>query len=220
MKLYNYVYRITNMKSSKHYYGVRSSKVEPKLDLGIKYFSSSSDKKFIKEQKENKSIFKYKIIKIYKTREEATNLEIKLHDKFDVAKNEMFYNKSKQTSCKFDTSGTKLSKEHIEKIKNYKLTEEQKMKHKLALIGRKHSEETKLKMSNSAIGKKKSEKAKENMRKPKTEEHKKKLKEVKSGENNPMFGKKQKKLICPHCNRLISVNVINQFHNDKCKQFK
>lgn len=119
MKLYNYVYRITNMKSSKHYYGVRSSKVEPKLDLGIKYFSSSSDKKFIKEQKENKSIFKYKIIKIYKTREEATNLEIKLHDKFDVAKNEMFYNKSKQTSCKFDTSGTKLSKEHIETKKSW-----------------------------------------------------------------------------------------------------
>lgn len=105
MKKYNYVYRITNKKENKHYYGVRSSKVEPKLDLGIKYFSSSSNKEFIKEQKENKDTFKYKIIKIFETREEAVELEIKLHFKFDVGTNEAFYNKSKQTNKGFDTTG-------------------------------------------------------------------------------------------------------------------
>ena len=68
---YHYVYRITNTQTNKHYYGVRSSKVEPKLDLGIKYFSSSTDKEFIKEQKENKTIFKYKIIKQFNSRKEA-----------------------------------------------------------------------------------------------------------------------------------------------------
>ena len=217
---YNYVYRITNKENNRHYYGVRSSKIEPKLDLGIKYFSSSRDKEFMNEQKSNRDNFKYKVIKIFETREEAINLEIKLHKKFDVSKNSNFYNRSKQTSVGFDTSGTTLSNEHIEKIKNYKPTEEQKLKHRQSMLGRKHSEETKLKMSQSAIGKKKTDEAKKNMRKPKSEEHKKKLKEVKSGENNPMFGRKQKRLLCPHCNREISVNTINLFHNDNCKLFR
>ena len=61
--MFHYVYRITNKKENKHYYGVRSSKVEPKLDLGVKYFSSSTDKEFINEQKINNYLFKYKIIK-------------------------------------------------------------------------------------------------------------------------------------------------------------
>ena len=34
----HYVYRITNKIENKHYYGVRSCKIDPKLDLGIKYF--------------------------------------------------------------------------------------------------------------------------------------------------------------------------------------
>lgn len=110
MSKYHYVYRITNTKEQKHYYGVRSSKIEPKLDLGIKYFSSSRDKEFMNEQKENKSIFKYKVIKIFETRKEAVKLEIKLHSKFDVGLNESFYNKAKQTSTGFDTSGISVNK--------------------------------------------------------------------------------------------------------------
>lgn len=115
MLKYHYVYRITNTQTNKHYYGVRSSKVEPKLDLGIKYFSSSTDKEFIKEQKENKSIFKYKIIKQFNSREEAVKLEIKLHSKFDVGLNESFYNRAKQTSTRFDTTGIKHTDEFREK---------------------------------------------------------------------------------------------------------
>ena len=65
---HHYVYRITNTQEKKHYYGVRSSKVEPKSDLGINYFSSSTDKQFIKEQKENKRVFKYKVVKQFDSR--------------------------------------------------------------------------------------------------------------------------------------------------------
>ena len=83
---YNYVYRITNKDNNKHYYGVRSSKVEPKLDLGIKYFSSSTDKEFINEQKANKDKFKYKIIKIFDDRLDANKFESELHKKFEVHK--------------------------------------------------------------------------------------------------------------------------------------
>ena len=92
MSKYHYVYRITNTQEKKHYYGARSSKIEPKLDLGIKYFSSSKDKDFIQEQKENKDIFKYKVIKIFQARKEADKHEIFLHNKFNVKSHKQFYN--------------------------------------------------------------------------------------------------------------------------------
>ena len=40
----HYVYRITNIKENKHYYGTRSCEIEIKDDLGFYYFSSSTDK--------------------------------------------------------------------------------------------------------------------------------------------------------------------------------
>ncbi len=53
MKKYHYVYRITNTVLRKHYYGSRTSKIRPNLDLGVIYFSSSTDKNFLKDQKLN-----------------------------------------------------------------------------------------------------------------------------------------------------------------------
>ena len=88
--MFHYTYRITNIKLNKHYYGTRTCKCEPKLDLGIKYFSSSKNNDFIKDQKENPNNFKYKIIKIFRSRKEAIELEIKLHERFDVGKNKSF----------------------------------------------------------------------------------------------------------------------------------
>ena len=66
--IYYYVYRITNIVNNTHYYGRRFSKILPKLDLGIKYFSSSSVKEFILDQKQNRHNYKYKIIVITKTK--------------------------------------------------------------------------------------------------------------------------------------------------------
>lgn len=104
MTKYHYVYRITNIVEHKHYYGVRSSKVHPSQDLGIKYFSSSTDKEFLLEQKLNKENFKYKVIKTFETRTEANLLESKLHNMFEVHKNKNFYNKYSSNSKTFDTS--------------------------------------------------------------------------------------------------------------------
>lgn len=104
---YHYVYRITNIKESNHYYGTRTSKSLPCEDLGINYFSSSKDKDFIQDQKTNPQDYKYKIIKTFSTRKEALNLEIKLHNKFDVGVNPSFHNRAKQTSTSWDTTGTK-----------------------------------------------------------------------------------------------------------------
>lgn len=112
MSKFHYVYRITNTIENKHYYGVRTSKVEPKLDLGFKYFSSSTDKEFIQEQKENKFIFKYKIIKQFDSREDANMYEHNLHEKFQVHTNTNFYNLAISRGCeKFAMPGTVYAKD-------------------------------------------------------------------------------------------------------------
>ena len=118
MTKYHYTYRITNKVEQKHYYGARTSIIHPSEDLGIKYFSSSSNKEFLIGQKDNPDNFKYKVIKIFETREAALSLEVKLHAKFNVGVNESFYNKAKQTTTRFDTAGTHVifSKEHKEKL--------------------------------------------------------------------------------------------------------
>ena len=156
---YHYVYRITNKENNKHYYGVRSSKIEPKLDLGIKYFSSSTDKEFMNEQKLNKDKFKYKIIKTFDTRKEAELIEVKLHTKFEVQNNNNFYNKAKSTLMGFSVEGRKQTREHIEKrIKGY--------------AGKTFEE---------IYGVDRAKEIKEILSRPKSEEHKKKLSLAKTG---------------------------------------
>ena len=108
---YYYTYRITNTQENKHYYGTRGCNIPPIQDLGIKYFSSSYDKQFKQLQKTNPTIFKYKVIRVYTTREQAIALEVRLHTHFDVARNPHFYNQAKQTSNKFDRSGCALTEQ-------------------------------------------------------------------------------------------------------------
>lgn len=114
--IYHYVYRISNLSTRKHYYGVRSCKVEPKFDLGVKYFSSSTDVDFIHDQKTNPQNFRYKVVRLFITRQEAMDFEIILHEKFEVSSNENFYNRANATSSGFGMSGTHFSAEHKEKL--------------------------------------------------------------------------------------------------------
>ena len=111
--IYHYVYRITNLVESKHYYGKRSSKIEPHLDLGKKYFSSSRDKDFMRDQKENPQNYKYKVVFICKSARRAIELETTLHDMFDVGRNQSFYNKVKQNGNGFDSTGIVVVKNSL-----------------------------------------------------------------------------------------------------------
>ncbi len=106
ISIYHYVYRITNLVENKHYYGKRSSKIHPKHDIGVKYFSSSKDRNFIADQKSNPQNYKYKIIRRFENSKSALEFEVLLHNKFDVGRNVNFYNRAKQTSSGFDTTGT------------------------------------------------------------------------------------------------------------------
>ena len=116
--IYHYVYRITNLVEKKHYYGKRSSRIDPKEDLGKKYFSSSTNREFKVDQKKNPQNYKYKIIKIFRTSAEAYTREIKLHKIFDVGVNSNFYNKIKQTNYGIDNTGILHTEEHKAKIRN------------------------------------------------------------------------------------------------------
>ena len=103
---YHYVYRITNIKLNKHYYGTRTSKnIVPIEDIGIYYYSSSMNSLFIEDQRKNPKDYRYKIVRTYKHREDALLLECILHNKFNVDSNDNFYNDAKQSSTKFNFLG-------------------------------------------------------------------------------------------------------------------
>jgi hypothetical protein len=177
---YYYVYRITNKIHNKHYYGYRSSNTIPGLDIGIKYLSSSSDKDFIKDQIQNPQNYKYVIVRIFNNREDAHNLEIKLHARFNVGANPSFYNKAKATSSKFSITGTTLSEQTKKKMSESRkgriVTQETRNKISIANkgtthdanfrdavkmrmqgnshhTGKKHNDASKLKISESLKGK-------------------------------------------------------------------
>lgn len=47
----NYVYLVTELDTGKKYIGVRSCNIDPIEDLGKKYYTTSSNKQFIINQK-------------------------------------------------------------------------------------------------------------------------------------------------------------------------
>jgi group I intron endonuclease len=176
---YHYVYRITNVSSKKHYYGRRSCRnCHPKDDLGIKYFSSSTDNDFKKDQKEHPESYHYKIVRICESRNNALELEMLLHEKFDVGINESFYNKAKQTSLRFSYDPT--GKNHSEETR--KKMSESKKGEKCYWYGKELSEDTRKKMSDARKGEKHPLYGKQH-----SDEHKKKLSEANKGEKNYQF---------------------------------
>ncbi len=100
----HYTYLITELSTNMKYIGVRSCNGDPINDLGIKYFSSSSNKDFIKNQKENKNNYKYEVLSIYKSRKDAIIEEARLHELYNVKFNSTFYN-AYNSSKGFDATG-------------------------------------------------------------------------------------------------------------------
>ncbi len=183
---FHYVYRITNKITNMHYYGDRSCNCHPSEDIGIKYFSTSTLKFFIKDQKINTQDYKYKIVKIFETcREDAKQLEVDLHKRFDVKNHPQFINRANQTSSGFKCAsvmsitqkkkisntlkGRLVSQETRNKLSVVNMghiqSEYTKAKLKEANTGRVISEETRQKISKSNTGKKRSNEFSENLSK-------------------------------------------------------
>lgn len=216
MSEYHYVYRITNKLLGKHYYGVRTSKLEPHADLGIRYLSSSRDKAFIDDQKKNKDNYRYKVICCFKDRKKAVIFEMKLHSLFDVGRNPNFYNRSKQTASGFDTAGISFESESSRERKRQKWLTDNPNKYRSScgknnpmygthrtgeenpFYGRSHTEVSRANMSKAKKGRKL------------TEEWKQKLKEA---------WKKRTTLTCPWCGlETIHIGNYNRYHGDNCKR--
>lgn len=140
---FHYVYRITELVTRTHYYGDRSCNCHPKDDIGVKYFSSFSNYLFKNDQQQNPHRYRYKVIKIFKSkdgysRKNAKELEVKLHLKFDVKNNKNFINRANQTSSGFCSSRN-----------NIPCTADKKKKISATLTGRKRPEES---IKKSGIG--------------------------------------------------------------------
>ena len=219
---YHYVYRISNLIERKHYYGVRTSDIEPKYDIGINYFSSSTNKSFIKDQKENPQNYKYKVFMIFVSRIDAHNMESLIHKRLNVAKNESFYNlanAAKNGFCIIDEDikqkisntlrGRKVSEETKKKIststKGIKIIpNEQRKKISKTLQGHIVSEETKIKISASKIGSLPWNKG--------GGVYSEELKEKMANS-----AKNRLKVECPHCLKLVDSCTSKRWHFDNCK---
>ena len=100
MSKHHYVYH-SYEEWGREYIGIRSCNCLPEED--IKYFGSFKDKTFSPTEKI--------ILFVCETRKEAAEIEIELHDFFDVAINPQFANRAKATSTKFDRTGVPCTKE-------------------------------------------------------------------------------------------------------------
>ena len=103
-------------------------------------------------------------------------------------------------------TGWRHSEETIAKLRKPKRSKENYKK----------TEEHKRKIGDAHRGKKRSprpEEVKQKLRKPKSDEFKKRVSETMSG-----VSKKVEQ--CPHCDKIGGVNVMKRFHFDNCKQKK
>ena len=189
---YHYTYRITNIKERMYYYGVHSCDCLPKEDIGIKYFSSAK-KEFIKHQKENPQEYKYKVIKIFDTRDEANLHEEFLHKKFCVSRNKLFYNK-RNANDKFD--GSSRTDEDIKKLNAINIGNQHNK-------GRKHSAEINAKKAspgekNGMYGKKHPPERIDKISKQ-------------------ISLSKIIKCICEYCSKEVDKGNYNRWHSSNCK---
>lgn len=157
--MYHYTYILLDPESDMKYIGMRSCKCKPDEDayMGSSYAMTIEDKRKCDKL----------ILEEFETREEALQHEIRLHEQFQVHVNPEFWNLAKQTSTKF-----------VSNRKGCKLTEEHKRKCSEALKGRKmpkFTEEHRQKISAARTGTKASY------------ELRKKLSEMRKGENNSNF---------------------------------
>ena len=159
MTKHHYVYH-SYEEWGRDYIGCRSCDCLPEEDT--KYFGSFRDKTFFPTEKT--------ILFVCETRKEVVEIEIKLHDLFDVAVNPQFANRSKQTSTGFDRTGVLESEEHKKKLS-------------VANTGKTHTEAQKKAQSERMSGEKHPQYGV-----PHTEEWKKAQSERNSGENNPNYG--------------------------------
>lgn len=157
--MYHYTYFITVNNPTderKYYIGVRSCEKAPEED--IFYFGSC--KPFSDWQKENgRDGLVKEILSVFPSRGLALEHEIELHNLYEVAKNKLFWNRAKQITTGFDTTGTTDVYN-----KGIPMSDEQKIKISKAKIGKPLSQEHRDRISKTLNGRRKSEEHKMKIR--------------------------------------------------------
>ena len=161
MKPYTYI--VKHKPTGKLYYGYRgANKVSPHKDLWNKYFTSSKQILALVEQ-DGKDAFEYEIRKVFESMEDAVNWESKALRRLKVLHSDKWFNQN--------IAGYVMpTAESNKKISEYHM-------------GKPKSEEHKRKLSESQKGKPKKSTAYQ------TDEYRKKMSLLKSGENNGRYGK-------------------------------
>lgn len=110
-KTYHYTYKIVNKVTQEYYIGRRSCNINPSEDLGIKYFSSSSNTQFKNHQKTSPELFEYHIFKIFDNIQDVILSEIILHAIWQVKDDPLAINKANATDTKFDCTGYRFTEQ-------------------------------------------------------------------------------------------------------------
>jgi hypothetical protein len=155
-----YTYLIKHRPTGQVYYGVRSAnKVDPYEDLWNKYYTSSPKVQKLIEET-GKESFDVEVRKVFETKEQAVAWETKVLRRCKVLHDNRWINQNVAGYIiPTEESNKKISDFHKDKPK---------------------SEEHKEKIRQGNIGKKKP---------PRTDEYRALMSKLKSGANNPMYGK-------------------------------
>jgi hypothetical protein len=155
-----YTYLIKHRPTGKVYYGFRSAnKVDPQEDLWNKYYTSSPKVQKLIEET-GKESFDVEVRRVFETKEQAVAWEAKVLRRCKVLHDDRWINQN--------VAGYIIpTEESNKKIRDF---------HK----DRPKTEDHKQKIRDGNIGKKKP---------PRTDEYRALMSKLKSGENNPMYGK-------------------------------
>ena len=93
--MYHCVYCITEISSNMQYIGSHTSHILPHDDIGINYFSSSTNHDFIQSQKDHPHNYIYKILSTHDNYADALKEEARLHHLYNVDISHLYYNKVK-----------------------------------------------------------------------------------------------------------------------------
>ena len=135
----HYVYLLQSKVEEKYYIGVRSCECPIAEDS---YMGSSR----VMTAEDKANCWKI-ILKKFDNRKDAVAYEVEMHNRFNVATNNLFWNKAKQTSTGFDTSGVAMGK-----LRDYSVSDETKAKISSSLTGYKHDKAFSEKLSKRMKG--------------------------------------------------------------------
>lgn len=233
MKRYcTYITHYTGNKLPKWYIG---SSTEERIKNGYNGSVVSVKWKdlYRSEQKENKHLFKTRILSYYDTVQESQAEELRLQKMHNVVKNNNYFNEAyasvngcfgRDVSGKLNPMynlGRTLSETHKKNIGNsvsgekngmYGKTHTDEVRRKLSVINSRPLEERLSKENADKVRRAVSE---AQLGKPKSEEHKKKLSEAskKRWANTPI-------VTCPYCGKEGKGSAMNRWHFDNCKHKK